>query len=106
MRTAAFLRNVPVLAGLSDELLERLARQVNDVRVRAGTWIMREGKSADSMFIVRSGRLEVCARPDAGDRGKARREPRAGRCRDTAQDDRGSRTGSCCAYRPGRGHPR
>jgi predicted acylesterase/phospholipase RssA/CRP-like cAMP-binding protein len=59
MRTAAFLRNVPVLAGLSDELLERLARQVNDVRVRAGTWIMREGESAESMFIVRSGRLEV-----------------------------------------------
>jgi predicted acylesterase/phospholipase RssA/CRP-like cAMP-binding protein len=59
MRTAAFLRNVPVLAGLPDELLERLAEQVNDVRVRAGTWIMREGESADSMFIVRSGRLEV-----------------------------------------------
>ena len=59
MRTAAFLRNVPVLAGLSYELLERLAGQVKDVRVRAGTWIMREGESADSMFIVRSGRLEV-----------------------------------------------
>jgi NTE family protein len=59
MHTAAFLRNVPVLAGLSDELLERLASQVNDVRVRAGTWIMRAGESADSMFIVRSGRLEV-----------------------------------------------
>jgi hypothetical protein len=43
MRTAAFLRNVPVFAGLSDELLERLAGQVNDVRVRpsrlpSGTW--------------------------------------------------------------------
>jgi len=59
MHTAAFLRNVPVLAGLSDALLERLAGQVNDVRVRAGTWIMREGESANSMFIVRSGRLEV-----------------------------------------------
>jgi NTE family protein len=59
MRTAAFLRNVPVLAGLPDELLERLAGQVNDVRVHAGAWIMREGEPADSMFIVRSGRLEV-----------------------------------------------
>ena len=46
MRTAAFLRNVPVLAGLSYELLERLAGHVKDVRVRAGTWIMREGESA------------------------------------------------------------
>jgi CRP-like cAMP-binding protein len=59
MRTAAYLRNVPVLAGLPDELLEHLAGQVNDVRVRAGTWVMREGESADSMFIVRSGRLGV-----------------------------------------------
>jgi predicted acylesterase/phospholipase RssA/CRP-like cAMP-binding protein len=59
MRTAAFLRNVPILAGLPDESLERLAGQVNDMHVRAGTWIMREGGSADSMFIVRSGRLEV-----------------------------------------------
>ena len=59
MRTAAFLRNVPVLQGMSDELLTRLAGEVADVRVRAGTWIMRAGESADSMFIVRSGRLEV-----------------------------------------------
>jgi NTE family protein len=59
MRTAVFLRNVPILAGLPDELLERLAGQVNDVRVRAGAWIMREGEPADSMFIVHSGRLEV-----------------------------------------------
>jgi predicted acylesterase/phospholipase RssA/CRP-like cAMP-binding protein len=59
MRTAAFLRNVPVLAGLSDELLERLAGQVNQVHVSAGDWVMREGEPADSMFIVSSGRVEV-----------------------------------------------
>ncbi|HKA67792.1 MAG TPA: patatin-like phospholipase family protein [Actinomycetes bacterium] len=59
MRAAGFLRNVPVLAGLPDELLERLAQQAKDVRVRAGAWVMREGESADSMFIVCSGRLEV-----------------------------------------------
>src|SRR5262249_30103303 len=59
MRTAAFLRNVPILAGLPDELLQRLAGQVNAVNVRAGSWIMRAGESADRMFIVRSGRLEV-----------------------------------------------
>jgi hypothetical protein len=29
MRPAVFLRNVPVPAGLPDELLERLARQTN-----------------------------------------------------------------------------
>ena len=58
MRTAAFLRNVPILASLPDESLQRLAGQMNDVHVHAGTW-MREGESADSMFIVRRGRLEV-----------------------------------------------
>jgi NTE family protein len=59
MRTAAFLRNVPVLAGLPDELLERLAGQVRETAVRAGDWIVREGETAESMFIVRSGRVDV-----------------------------------------------
>jgi NTE family protein len=59
MRAAAFLRNVPVLAGLSEELLERLADDVEEELVRAGEWIMREGESAQSVFIVRSGRVEV-----------------------------------------------
>ena len=59
MRTAAFLRNVRVLAGLPDDLLEHLAGQVVNVHVRAGEWIMRDGDSADSVFIVVSGRLEV-----------------------------------------------
>ena len=59
MRTAAFLRNVPVLMGLSDELLERLADQVAEVHVRAGDWIMREGDAADSLYILRSGRVDV-----------------------------------------------
>ena len=59
MRASAFLRNVPILAGLSEELLERLADDVAEVRVLAGDWIMREGEAADSAFIVRSGRVEV-----------------------------------------------
>lgn len=57
--SAAFLRNVPVLTGLSDELLLNLADQVEEVHVRAGEWIMREGETADSLFMVRSGRVEV-----------------------------------------------
>ncbi|HZU60054.1 MAG TPA: patatin-like phospholipase family protein [Solirubrobacteraceae bacterium] len=59
MRATGFLRNVPVLAGLSDELLERLSTQLQEVHVRAGQWIMREGDDADSMFIVESGRVDV-----------------------------------------------
>jgi predicted acylesterase/phospholipase RssA/CRP-like cAMP-binding protein len=59
MRTTAFLRNVPVLAGLPEEMLEQLAEQVREVSFRAGAWVMREGDPAESLFIVRSGRLEV-----------------------------------------------
>lgn len=59
MRTAAFLRNVPVLAGLSEQLLDTLADDVGERRVGAGEWIMREGEAADSAFVVRSGRVEV-----------------------------------------------
>jgi NTE family protein len=56
---AGFLRNVSVFEDLSDELLEHLAGQVNERPVRAGDWVMREGQPAESMFIVRSGRLAV-----------------------------------------------
>ncbi len=59
IRTAAFLRNVPVLAGLPDELLQRLAPEVDEVSVRAGEWILRDGEAANSLFIVRSGRIEI-----------------------------------------------
>ena len=38
MRTAAFLRNVPILACLPDESLERLAGQVNDVLIGLMDW--------------------------------------------------------------------
>lgn len=59
--TAAFLRRVPVLSGLDDELLSRLAEQVARVSVRAGDWLVREGDVADSLYVIRSGRLEVIA---------------------------------------------
>ena len=59
MRTAFFLRNVPVFAGLSEELLDTLAGEVREVRIPAGRWIMREGDRAESMFIVSGGRVEV-----------------------------------------------
>ena len=59
MPSSRFLRNVPVLAGLSDELLDRLAAEAGAVHVAAGDWIMREGEEADSLYIIRSGRVEV-----------------------------------------------
>src|SRR5512134_729225 len=57
--TGRFLRRVPVLSDLDDDLLDRLAEQVGEVSVRAGEWLVREGDAADSLYLIRSGRLEV-----------------------------------------------
>jgi NTE family protein len=59
MSIAAFLRNVPVLADLSEDLLSELAEQAGTVRFSAGEWILREGEPAQSAYIIRSGRVEV-----------------------------------------------
>jgi hypothetical protein len=56
MRTAAFLRNVPILSGLPDELLERLARQANRPRVvELGRRAAREALEADPELLSRLG---------------------------------------------------
>jgi predicted acylesterase/phospholipase RssA/CRP-like cAMP-binding protein len=57
--TVALLRNVPVLSALSDELLERVAADVEELEVSAGEWIFREGEAAKSMFIVSGGSVEI-----------------------------------------------
>jgi predicted acylesterase/phospholipase RssA/CRP-like cAMP-binding protein len=61
MARAEVLRGAPVLAGLSDELLEQLAAEAGEVTVRAGEWLFREGERAESLYVIRSGRLEVVA---------------------------------------------
>ena len=53
------LRNVPLLAGLPDDQLEQLVGRVRRVRVPAGSWVMRQGETADSMYIISTGQLEV-----------------------------------------------
>ena len=59
VQATSFLRHAPVLAALPEKLLEQLAGLVREVQVPAGSWILREGDPADSMFIVASGRVEV-----------------------------------------------
>jgi len=59
MQATSFLRQVSVLAALPEKLLEQLAGQLREVDVPAGSWILREGDPADSMFIVTSGRVHV-----------------------------------------------
>lgn len=52
---------MPVLAELDDELLDSLASEAGEVRSRAGDWLFREGDAAESLYVIRSGRLEVVA---------------------------------------------
>jgi len=57
----AALAEVPLLAGLPAELRNRLASEARTVRVAAGEWLFREGDDATSLFVTRSGRLEIVA---------------------------------------------
>jgi NTE family protein len=59
--TADALAELPVLAGLPDELRERIAADAREVRVEAGGWLFRAGDEALAAYVVLSGRLEVVA---------------------------------------------
>jgi NTE family protein len=50
-----------LLQGLSARSLEGLTERARRLHVRAGEWLFREGESANSAFIVRSGRIEIIA---------------------------------------------
>jgi NTE family protein len=55
----AFLRDLPLLTGATDDALADVVGQARELRVPAGEWLFHEGDSADSLYFVRSGRLEV-----------------------------------------------
>jgi NTE family protein len=54
-----FLRNVPVFAGLSGDMLDQIAELASDVTLKRGDWLFREGDPADGVYVVRVGHLEV-----------------------------------------------
>ena len=56
------LRQVPLLADLSEEDLERLYEMAETVSVPAGQLVLREGDAGDSLYIVLEGELEVTKR--------------------------------------------
>jgi EmrB/QacA subfamily drug resistance transporter len=56
---AAFLRNIQVFAGLSEDLLEQIAQLAVDVSLRRGEWLFRQGDPADGVYVVRVGHLGV-----------------------------------------------
>ncbi|MDQ1445697.1 MAG: hypothetical protein QOI20_2161, partial [Acidimicrobiaceae bacterium] len=55
----AFLRHVPLFAGLSEEQRARVLAAATVVRVPAGGWLFKEGDEGDALYVVRTGRLEV-----------------------------------------------
>jgi CRP/FNR family cyclic AMP-dependent transcriptional regulator len=53
------LRNVPIFAGLSDEDLERLARQMKERRFAEGSDVTAEGAGAAGFFVIIEGNATV-----------------------------------------------
>ena len=53
------LRNVPLFAGLSDEDLERLARQMKERRFSAGSTVTSEGAGGAGFFVIIEGNATV-----------------------------------------------
>lgn len=56
-----FLRGVALFADLDPGLLGEVARQCQEQSLQAGAWLFRQGDPGDTLFVVRSGRLEVVA---------------------------------------------
>src|SRR5215210_2540915 len=56
------LRQVPLLADLSEEDLEQLYQMAETVSIPAGQLVLQEGDSGDSLFVVLDGELEVTKR--------------------------------------------
>jgi predicted acylesterase/phospholipase RssA len=55
----AFLRDLPLLADIDNDTLTDAVGRGQNVRLLAGDWLFRQGDRADSLYFVRSGRLEV-----------------------------------------------
>ncbi len=60
-----FLRATPLFSGLDDHALERLVAMSDEVVLKPGEYLMREGEMGDAMYIVVEGNLQV--RKKAGD---------------------------------------
>jgi NTE family protein len=54
-----FARSIPILAGLTAELQAEIASRAVWIQVPAGEWLFRQGDPGDSLFAVRTGRLEI-----------------------------------------------
>ena len=61
------LRRIPLLAGLDDTELGRLAAVAETVELAPGTILLREGEAGDALFVVLTGELAVSKRSGNAD---------------------------------------
>ncbi len=45
--------------GLSESQLQRLTTTVNEIEVQKGQWLFQEGSTADRVYIIQSGAIEM-----------------------------------------------
>jgi predicted acylesterase/phospholipase RssA/CRP-like cAMP-binding protein len=55
----AFVRSVPMFAGLGEALQDRLATIAETISLKAGEFVFRRGDPVDGLYVVRSGRIDV-----------------------------------------------
>ena len=60
------LRDIGIFGALSDEVLEHLAKNLQQRRVAPGTTIFQEGDAAHDMFVVLDGEVEVLKKSRRG----------------------------------------
>ena len=58
----AELRAVDILEALPEATLERLAFSLHEIRLPAGSTVIREGESGDLFYMIREGEVEVAGR--------------------------------------------
>ena len=73
------LRNVPLFSGLSAKELMSLSRLMDEVDLKPGTVIIREGNTGGEFFIVLEGTIEVQREGPAAGAARAGRLPRRDR---------------------------
>ena len=61
-----FLARTPIFAGLPERVIELIAGSMRIVELAAGEQLLREGDPARSMFVVRSGEIEIFKHGKAG----------------------------------------
>lgn len=62
------LKEVPLFQELDDEERSGLASVLDEVRIPAGQYVFQYGEPGDSLFIIRSGKVDIFVRDNTGNR--------------------------------------